>query len=424
VTSSSTYRRLLLLSSSFPYGRGEPFLAAEIPFLEEAFDEIIIVSNDVSSSQTWSVGPKIRCERISYEISWFEKLAALRGLFDPSVWPELRATRRRETAVSFNRTASMALSSWAKARKFARRATQIAAEQPGSTVCAYSYWANDMAVAVALARASGIVHRGIARAHGWDVYSSRRGGGVLPFRDYLAHNLDAILFVSEDGRASFNSSVPAGRALREVVHIGTVQRSDGPQGRGEPFTIVSCSVLIPLKRVNLLARAIASCSFPIRWTHVGDGPELAEIRRICASAPSNATIDLPGWLSGEEVIRTWRRLKPSALVNVSSSEGVPVSMMEAMSLGIPVIGTNVGGVSEIVTHGVNGHLLSEDPSPVEIAGAIQLFAEMSQQRFDIVSEAAWRTWHGKFRAETAFRRLTDFLVPSPEAAKRATPNPT
>ena len=48
-----------------------------------------------------------------------------------------------------------------------------------------------------------------------------------------------------------------------------------------------------------------------------------------------------------------------ALINVSESEGLPFSMMEAISFGIPVIGTNVGGVKEIINNDT-GILLEKD----------------------------------------------------------------
>ena len=57
-------------------------------------------------------------------------------------------------------------------------------------------------------------------------------------------------------------------------------------------------------------------------------------------------------------------------INASESEGVPVSIMEAMSYGIPVIAPNVGGISDIVNDST-GKLLSSNPSIKEIADAIQ-----------------------------------------------------
>jgi glycosyltransferase involved in cell wall biosynthesis len=56
-------------------------------------------------------------------------------------------------------------------------------------------------------------------------------------------------------------------------------------------------------------------------------------------------------------------------VNVSSSEGLPVSIMEAQSCGIPAAATAVGGTPETVTN-ENGILLEENPDPVDTAKKI------------------------------------------------------
>ena len=49
--------------------------------------------------------------------------------------------------------------------------------------------------------------------------------------------------------------------------------------------------------------------------------------------------------------------KYDLLMNVSYFEGIPVSMMEALSVGIPLLGPDVGGVSEIIKNGYNGFLV-------------------------------------------------------------------
>ncbi len=80
---------------------------------------------------------------------------------------------------------------------------RLAEERSGAQVYAYSYWANDMALAVAMAKARGWVHVAVCRAHGWDVYFERSAAGFLPFRRFLAETLDHYRFVSKDGLAYF-----------------------------------------------------------------------------------------------------------------------------------------------------------------------------------------------------------------------------
>ena len=66
---------------------------------------------------------------------------------------------------------------------------------------------------------------------------------------------------------------------------------------------------------------------------------------------------LHGYVSNQTLINFYQKQQVDLFVNVSSSEGLPVSIMEALSFGIPVIATDVGGSSELVSDKV-GELIS------------------------------------------------------------------
>ena len=74
-------------------------------------------------------------------------------------------------------------------------------------------------------------------------------------------------------------------------------------------------------------------------------------------------------------------------------------MMEAMSYGIPVIGTNVAGVSEIIEHKNNGWLLQADPTTEEIAKAISYFYHLKPDDYNTYRQYAYDTWKTKYDAE-------------------------
>lgn len=93
---------------------------------------------------------------------------------------------------------------------------------------------------------------------------------------------------------------------------------------------------------------------------VGDGPLRAELERVVERAGDDLDVDLVGWRSTTEVHDILRGA--TALVMPSFAEGLPVSIMEAYSLGKPVISSDVGGVSELVEHGISGWLV--DPGSV------------------------------------------------------------
>ena len=78
---------------------------------------------------------------------------------------------------------------------------------------------------------------------------------------------------------------------------------------------------------------------------------------------------MPGFVSVQEIMQHYKKYPVDVFVNLSTSEGgAPVSIQEAISCGIPIIATKVGGNSEIVS-GKNGILLNANPSPEEIANA-------------------------------------------------------
>jgi glycosyltransferase involved in cell wall biosynthesis len=412
---------LILLTSSYPFGNGEAFVANEMPYLESAFDEIIVVSNDVESGSARSLPPSVTCLRRSYELSGLEKVLAVLGGLRPAVWRELRfvGTRYR---LPLGRTAvATILVSWFKARKFGRLIRDLAGQHPDAEVHAYSFWANDMALAVAYARRRGWVDRGYCRAHGWDVYFERSEAGFLPFRRFLTDSLDHYLFISEHGERYHRDRVgPPQSASVGHLALGTPSLVPRPVARRTPFVVLSCSNAVPGKRLELLAGALKHVRTALTWVHVGDGPTLNAVRAVVAELPPGIHVDLRGHLPNDEVRALYPTLRPSLFVNVSEMEGLPVSMMEAMSAGVPVLGTDVGGVSEIVSHGSNGTLLPPQTSPEDVAAAIDAFAEMPDGDYAECTQRAWATWREGFQANANYGKFLE----ATEAPHNLGPSPS
>ena len=88
---------------------------------------------------------------------------------------------------------------------------------------------------------------------------------------------------------------------------------------------------------------------PIHWVHIGDGPERVNIEALISQINNpKIKVLLLGQLPNEEVLHYYETHPVDLFINVSSFEGIPVSIMEAMSRGIPVAATPVGGIPEIV----------------------------------------------------------------------------
>ena len=96
------------------------------------------------------------------------------------------------------------------------------------------------------------------------------------------------------------------------------------------------------------------------------------------------------------------------LVNVSESEGLPVTMMEAMSFAIPVIATKVGGVSEIVKNGYNGLLIENDENICEnLKNAILDFYKKDKNEKIRLKTNAYNTWSEKYNSELNERQFAE-----------------
>lgn len=398
-------RVLVLLTSSYPYGAGETFIANEIPYLEAAFDELVIVSNDTFSDRRYPLSEGMTCLRVPYELSPTERLRSPLTLFETEPREELGRVRTAYGLPVTRRVRNTVLVSWAKAKKFSRILRCLAEERPGAQICAYSYWANDMALAAAVAKARGWVHIAVCRAHRWDVYFEGSAAGFLPFRPFLAENLDHYSFVSKDGLAYFRAR--EGRDHPSLGHsgLGTVQLAADPLGDRSPFILISCSNMIPRKRIERIAEALGRVRRRVTWIHIGDGPSRSAVERAVARLPGSIRVELTGPLSNPEVRDVYRKRKPSLFVSLSESEGVPVAMMEAISAGVPVVATAVGGVPEIISHRRNGLLLEPHPEVTDVSSAIEAFADMPKADYDTYARAAWSTWNLDYNADVNYPRF-------------------
>jgi colanic acid/amylovoran biosynthesis glycosyltransferase len=407
-------RILILLTTQYPYAQGETFVANEIPYLKAAFDEVVIISNahDSDGELQQGVPEGVACMRMPDQLSSADRLQAALALLDGEPREELRRVRTVYSLPVTRQVRNTILVSWFKAKKFSRIVRRLADERSGARIYAYSYWANDMALAVAVARARGWVDVAVCRAHRWDVYFEPTMAGFLPFRQYLAENLDHYRFVSKDGLSYFRTR--EGRDHPSLGHssLGTERAAMEPVANRNPFVLISCSVMTPRKRVERIAEALEGVRRPVTWIHIGDGPARSSLERIASRLPQSIRVELAGPLPNGEVLNTYRMRRPSLFVSLSESEGMPVSIMEAMSAGVPVIATAVGGVPEMVLHRQNGLLLERDPDVADVRAAIEEFADMPEEEYRAYAQAAWSTWNVQFNAEVNYPRfITDVFGP-------------
>lgn len=105
--------------------------------------------------------------------------------------------------------------------------------------------------------------------------------------------------------------------------------------------------------INVIEKIVKQ-GYRFKLKLAGDG-DIEKVREICKSKNISRYIDTVGWINGDDKIKL---LKESTIfVLPSYNEGLPMSILEAMSYSIPVIATNVGGIPEVVSNKINGYII-------------------------------------------------------------------
>lgn len=390
---------LLLLTHSFPYNTGEEFLSGELSRVS-GFDRAVVCPCCVKPDgiRTRELPAGIKCFPLRREA--LGKAAYLRVLSLPCVWQECRRLLR-SGHFSSGRVKNMLF--------FMKNALEIYDALRGSKelsgaddVTIYSYWFYDAAAAGALLAADlrkrGVRVSLVSRAHGFDIHAERSEYGYLPMRFFLLNREDRVFPCSMDGMRTILAEYPQFEPKLRVSYLGTRDAGESPGSR-EEFHLVSCSYMVPVKRLHLIIEALREADFPVRWTHLGAGPLEEKLKALARELPPNVQAEFAGQMENEAILNYYKTHEVTAFVNVSSSEGIPVSVMEACSFGLPVVATDVGGTSEIVEDGKNGLLLPADLSPQELLAKLRTLRDMSPEEYAGMCAASRSVWSEKFSAD-------------------------
>ena len=221
--------------------------------------------------------------------------------------------------------------------------------------------------AVAALRRVGATRARLATVfHGYDL-SRDLAGGRRVYRHLFSEG-DLFLPVSEYWRRKLLTlGCEPGRV--EVVHMGIDARAlerVSARPPGGPARVLTVARFVEKKGLAYAVDAFArvAARFPdADYAIIGDGPLFAEIRDRIERAGLSARVRLLGALDGTAVARELERadvfLLPSVTAADGDQEGIPVVLMEAMALALPVLSTHHSGIPELVDDGETGRLVPE-----------------------------------------------------------------
>lgn len=151
----------------------------------------------------------------------------------------------------------------------------------------------------------------------------------------------------------------------------------------DAMLLASIGRLVPIKDHATLLQATARLISPsVHLLIVGDGELRESLERLSAQLGLAERVHFLGWRSDLETILG----ATDVVISASRNEGTPVALIEAMAAGVPVVATAVGGVPDLVEHGVTGWLVPANDADA-LAGGVQHLIEAPELRARLVRVA-------------------------------------
>lgn len=408
-------KRLLLITHGYPFGESERgFLGEEAKVLAAQFD-LVIMALDNADPLIYPTDGILHIER--YRYSSFRKTRQFRAL--PSVfawdswqeaWAMAKAQRFSNPLGNLRHILYYRFNVWEMEQQIEKlvRSHQID--------LVYTYWCNECTVAAVQLKKRYPHLKVVTRFHGMDLYQHRAADNWQPFRSLVARRADGLCFACSYAHSYFLQHWGTKAADKmHLCYLGSTDRGQIALPEADTLCLVSCSNVIALKRIDLIIEALALLpeSVKVQWHHFGDGISRKELEALAAERlgdRSNVQWTFHGFVPNGALTGEYKKLKPHLFITTSSTEGgAPVSIQEAFSMGIPAIGTPVGGIPDLIADGKTGFLLPEQAQPADLARAIVQYGQLPDCAKADLASAARNAWKQKFDARENAARFTAYL---------------
>jgi glycosyltransferase involved in cell wall biosynthesis len=418
-------RKIILFTLYYPYTHEgvsyDLYVKNEVDELAKNFESIEIISLSKGHDGQLEVPANVKVHNLSALPTFWDKckLATI-------CWKDYFRYELRNLKVLYGRTLNYdllkSISIYAvKAEKQAKFLEKILKQidYEKTDVWVYSYWNFEEALASVLLQKKYPI-KTVIRSHSLDLYFDRVPEKYLPFRRFAFFKSSLFTFISEQGMDYFfriHKITPNLFSKAFVSRIGIKNNCPQYEHNHKKLVILSNAWIRPLKRIDLLIESLALINdFEVEWIHVGDGygttyfEPVRELATRLLDGKRNIKYEFIGRKNLDELFKIFADRNINLLINLSSTEGTPVSMMEALSFGVPIIATKVGGVPEIVEDGKNGFLLNPDISAQQVADKISMYYRLPEEQKKTLSKNAREMWEKRFNSDSNSQVLLKRLL--------------
>lgn len=407
-------KRIFYFTYSYPFGLGEAWKTEELMLLSDSFEKIIVVPYCYGGDKSFK---GIKRDNIFYKEPIFPEFPKkkvwrqlLSILFHPRVNVFLSESFKNRVFINKSRLISW-ITSTNKIIQLSKNKlfNQILGELNPEDY-AFFFWGRETSEYLG---GFDLNAKKIVRFHGYDLYDHRHKGNYIPYQRNQLKKANLILCISKDGQTYLTKkwsqfAKKINLNLLGVINENPINVSYNEFVKGK-LKIFTCSSLIALKRVHLLMESLILIKdIDIEWVHIGDGPEEAKLLNLSKKLGGNISFRITGWISKSRIFKLYIDEKPNLFMNLSTYEGLAVSIMEACSFGLPIIATNVGGSAELVDDN-NGILVDKDISPLELSKIIKLFNNKSFTELNRWSENSFEKFKRELDANYTKRELIHLM---------------
>ena len=397
---------LCLFTSEFPYGNSETYIESEIPVLSSIFDKIYIFPAKSKGKTSRTLPENFEVVIVNDDWTTYKNKLLFNNLFfvTKTLWNEFLFTSEKKI---FLRDLRLFKNMLLNKIHVAEQLKDIISEKniSGSVFC--SYWFSNWVISLGILKKEKVIGSFVSRAHGFDIYDDRYSDSIIPFRCFQLKQVDKVYSVSEKG-ANYLKSKNYFPEKISTSYLGVHNAAINPFENNLVFTLVSCSNVNIYKRVDLIIEILKYINFPLKWVHFGDGAMLEEMKTKSGELKNNIKVEFRGRVSNKEILDFYATNMVNLFITTSAVEGLPMTLIEACSFGIPLMGTDVGGIPEIINE-KTGLLIPEKVDAEAVAKMIIAFREGAGNT-ETHRKAIKKYWEENFEANKNYTEFYSNLI--------------
>jgi len=398
-----------------PGNYNSSFFKNEIKYIKKYFDDTIIINYNTDKKQLSSFAKKRGVKYYMVDnniIKYLFKFDFLKWLWSEEVKEEIKENINLDINSIYKLFYILFYGIfYIKAKKIIDSEIK---RNKSEDIYIYSFWLSRPAYVAANYSDVHNIKKIFSRAHGYDLYTDRNPYNYLPFRKFIDSNLDEIHFISKDGLNYFKKTFSNENSKKMISRLGTYNTNNLTKviKEKEYICIASCSHFKKIKRLDLIIDVIANINHKVKWVHVGNGKSMEEIKDYASQKLDKSQFEFLGRIDNSKILKTYNKYDVDYFINMSDSEGIPVSIMEAISMGIPVIARDVGGVSEIVNNNY-GLLIKDLYNMDNVYESIKKFTNErlnNIEKYKKKSNLSKLVWNDKYNADKNYKKFYEKLI--------------